>query len=244
MRQRDCTLGKGVSKARSLRRRLFLPGALDTPHIVTLKILKHIPRLRPDVSTINVRSLSISISSFNIKVHPGEAALREFRFQIKDMFRISVVMGWSAGKTVRNGYKYISFTACCIVLRRMASPCRWADLEYTFGMRSYALSEVFWEVLESFYEKQGHLVLHLQEGLLVRRAEMYAERIHRAVAPHDSFACFIDCTRIQMSRPSGHSSLQRSCYSGHKLFHYLMYHTVTTPDGLIFHLHGTEVGRD
>ena len=51
-------------------------------------------------------------------------------------------------------------------------------LEYTFGMRSCALSEVFWEVLESFYEKQGHIVLDLQVGLLVRRADMSDESIH------------------------------------------------------------------
>ena len=124
----------------------------------------------------------------------------------------------------------------------MASSCRWVDLEYTFGMRSSALSEVFWEVLESFYEKQGHLVLDLQEGLLARRAEMYAESIHKAGAPLDSCVGFIDCTKIQMSRPGGHSSLQRSCYSGHKRFHCLMYQTETTPDGLIFHLYGLEVG--
>ena len=96
----------------------------------------------------------------------------------------------------------------------MASPCWRADLEYAFGMRSSALSEVFWEVLESFYEKQGHLILDLQEGLLVRRAEIYAERIPRAGAPLESFAGFIDCSKIQMSRVGGHSSLQRSCYSG------------------------------
>ena len=148
-------------------------------------------------------------------------------------------MGWNAGKTIRNCYKCIPFTACCIVLQRMASPRRWADLEYTFGMRSSALSEVFWEVLE----KQGHLVLDLQEGLLARRAEMYAESIHKAGAPLDSCVGFIDCTKIQMSRPGGHSSLQRSCYSGHKRFHCLMYQTVSTPERLIFHLYGPEVGR-
>ena len=82
----------------------------------------------------------------------------------------------------------------------MASSCRWVDLEYTFGMRSSALSEVFWEVLESFYEKQGHLVLDLQEGLLARRAEMYAERIHKAGAPLDSCVRFIDCTRSARAR--------------------------------------------
>ena len=86
-------------------------------------------------------------------------------------------------------------------------------------------------------------MLDLQESLLVRREEMYAESIHRAGAPLDSCVGFIDSSKIQMSRPSGHSSLQRSCYSGHKRFHCLMYQTVTTPDGRILHLYGPEVGR-
>ena len=127
MCQRDCTIRKAVSKARSLRRRLFILGALHAPHTVTLKTLKQTQRLRCDVSTGNLRSLSISISSININVCSDEAALRDFRFQIKYIDRISKPMGCSAGKTVRNGNKCIPFTACSIVLGRMASPCRWTD---------------------------------------------------------------------------------------------------------------------
>ena len=129
------------------------------------------------------------------------------------------------------------------MLQRLASLCRWNDLEYTFGMRSSARREVFLEVLESFYEKQGHLVLDHHEDLLARRAEMYEESIHKAGAPLNSCVGFIDCTKIKMSRPGGHCSLQSNCYSGHKLFHCLMYQTVTTPDGLILHLYGPEVER-
>lgn len=38
--------------------------------------------------------------------------------------------------------------------------------------------------------------------------------------------------------PRVNASFQRSCYSGHKRFNSLIYQTVSTPDGLIFHLNG------
>ena len=112
-----------------------------------------------------------------------------------------------------------------------------------FGMRSSALSEVFWEVIESFVDGKGYLLRDLREGVLVSWAELYAESIKIIGAHLDSCVGFIDCTKIQMSRPGGHRSIQRSCYSGHKRFHCLIYQTVTTLDGIIFNLYGPEVGR-
>lgn len=52
---------------------------------------------------------------------------------------------------------------------------------------------------------------------------------------------FIDCTNIQMTRTSGPSVYQRSAYSGHKMFHSLIYQSITTPYGLIFHIYGPDV---
>ena len=72
-----------------------------------------------------------------------------------------------------------------------------------FGMRSSALSEVLWEVIESFVDGQGHLVMGLREGLLVSRAGLNPESINNTEAPLDSCVGSIDCTKIQMSRPRG-----------------------------------------
>ena len=44
------------------------------------------------------------MNSFNINIYSDESALQDFRFQIKDIARVSDAMGWNAGKTVRNGY--------------------------------------------------------------------------------------------------------------------------------------------
>lgn len=46
-----------------------------------------------------------------------------------------------------------------------------------------------------------------------------------------------------MARPGGMSTVRRSCYSGHKRFYCFMYQTITTLDGLIFHMFGPVGGR-
>lgn len=46
-----------------------------------------------------------------------------------------------------------------------------------------------------------------------------------------------------MSRPGGHVGLQRARYSVHNRFYCMVYQTVTTPDGLIYHFYGPEVGK-
>lgn len=53
---------------------------------------------------------------------------------------------------------------------------------------------------------------------------------------------FIDGTKIRIARPSEYMH-QRYVYSGHKRIHCLSYETITTPDGLIFHLYGSIEGR-
>ena len=243
MRQTDFTIGKTVARYRSQQRRALILQALDAPVWYTIRALRKARRTRKDIHKIKIRSISISINTFNINIYSDEWAVRDFRFQVKDISKISGAMGWFAGKTQRNGFKCPPLTACCIVLRKLSSPCRWKDVEYLFGMHSSALSEIFWEVIESFVQVQGHLITDLRQGLLVSRAELYADCIKAAGAPLDSCVGFMDCTKIKMTRPGGHGSIQRSCYSGHKRMHCLIYQTITTPDGLIFSLYGPEVGR-
>lgn len=101
---------------------------------------------------------------------------------------------------------------------------------------------MYWECAKWFYEKFKH-VLNLRKDLLVERAEMYAAALNGASSPLDNFIGFKDCTKIRMARPGGNNFFQRSCYSGHKRMHCLVYQTITAPNGLIFASHGPEVGR-
>lgn len=86
-------------------------------------------------------------------------------------------------------------------------------------MTSSALSEVFWEVIEQFYDTCACMIMQFRGELIVEIAEMYAEAVSDLGSPMDNCIGFIDCTKIQMSRPGGTVTYQRSFYSGHKRFH-------------------------
>ena len=166
-----------------------------------------------------------------------------FRFRKDEIGTVADTLGWKACRTMRNRYKCGVITASCIVLRRMASPCIWRDVEFLFGMHSSWKSWVFWEVLETFVQLRGHFFETFRSDLITERAELYSAAIHEKGAPLEHFFGFLDCTKIQNSRPGGVAIKQRVCYSVHKRFHCLIYQTITTPVGLMFYLYGTEVGR-
>lgn len=46
-----------------------------------------------------------------------------------------------------------------------------------------------------------------------------------------------------MQRPGGPNTNQRAAYSENKHFHCLIYQSITTSDGLIYHMYGLEVRR-
>ena len=90
-------------------------------------------------------------------------------------------------------------------------------------MRYSALSEVFWEAMERFVEDKGNLLNTQREEQLWWRAEIYVNAITSSGAPLGSCVGFIDCAKIRMTKPGGHGSNQRACYSGHKRMHCLIY---------------------
>lgn len=86
------------------------------------------------------------------------------------------------------------------------------------------------------------ILLNVRRNFLRERTRSYADGIKAAGALLWNRLGFIDCTKIRINRLQGHGNLQRSCYSGQKRFHCLMYQTLTTPVGLVFFLYGAEVG--
>lgn len=180
---------------------------------------------------------------FNLNIYNEEQSLKDFRFRTFEVGIIAQLIGFTGGQTERSEYYCDDITAACVVMRRLAAPCRWHDLETTFGLRVCALSEVFWEALETFIGSCADQIEQFREDLMQPRAARYAELIQENGAALDNCVGFIDCTKIQMQRPGGPGLMQRSVYSGHKRMHCLIYQTVCTPDGLIFHMYGPEAGR-
>lgn len=48
------------------------------------------------------------------------------------------------------------------------------DMEETFGIRKYAIREVFWENPETFTDKHGHRVTNPKTEMMMQRASLYA----------------------------------------------------------------------
>lgn len=243
MRIKDFAIGKALKRLARSQRRKLLVFALDAPAPLRLSAWRNAARARRDVIKIKMRSRAIRLNYFNLNIYSNESCMGNFRFRIQDIGKVSSTMNWNKSKSERNGYRCDPITASCIVFRRLAAPCRWKDIEFEFGMRTSALSEIFWEAVEGFVESKGNLIRDLRENLLRERAALYSNAVSSRGAPLESCVGFIDCTKIRMTRPGGHGSMQRSCYSGHKRMHCLIYQTVTTPDGIIFSMYGPEVGR-
>lgn len=200
-------------------------------------------KARRDVRKINQRTAHISNHTFNINIFMKEECLRYFRSGCQDIDKVTGFVEWTAGRTALNRYRCHPFTVTCLMMRKLSYPVCWTDMEHILGMRASEIYEVFWTVVNSFVEANKHLPDTFRSSLVFRRAAMYAMAIHNAGSPLDNCVGFIDCTKIQMCRPGGPEANQRTCYSGHKRFHCLIFQTVTTPGGLIFYLYGPLVGR-
>lgn len=214
---------------------------LELPEQIVLFAAHKAQKEHSNINLILHRSRYLRSTMFNLNALSEMQSLRDFRFKKADVGRLCEMIDWN-GPTTRNQYNCHPLTATCLFLQRLATTVRWYDVEAKFGLFQSQMSEVFWEVVEKFTDKYSY-VLKLRGNFLRERAHRYAQAIQEAGAPLPRCVGFIDCTKIRMSRPGGHGSMQRSCYSGHKRFHCLIYQTITTPDGLMFALFGPELGR-
>lgn len=187
------------------------------------------------------RSERVRQMTFNLDSISDHQCLTDYRFTKADIRRIANLVNWPE-ITTRNQYRCDRLLATCIFLHRSCCTGRWYGVELKFGLFTPQLSEVYWEYAELFLERFGH-VLNFRGQLLQNRAELYAQAIRELGGPLEKCVCFIDCTKVRMSRPGGGHMLQRACYFGHKRMHCLTYQTITTSDGLIFALYGLEAGR-
>lgn len=199
--------------------------------------------LRRHIVRICASSARITAKEFDLSTYDERRCLRDFRFlSVEITERLVPFFAWNRERTTRNRYRCNDVLATCVVLRRLASPARWEDLAEEFGKYPAQLSEVFWEALENMVRVRGYLILNWRADLMEHRAALYASHIHEN-APLPNCVGFMDCTKQKVARPGGHNSNQRALYTGHKRTWCLKWQSVSTPDGLIFHLWGPEDGR-
>ena len=241
MRIADFQISKSRHRLSFWKSRALLVFALDLDELLLRFSVNRAHQEYSNIERLKIRTRHVRSVYFNLNVLSDHQCLTDFRFKKKDIGLLCEMVDWP-GVTVRNEYRCDRVTAICSFLYRLAITCRWYDHELKFGHFTSQLSEVFWEHVELVVEKYGH-VLTLRPGMMQARARLYADVLKEHDCPLYNCVGFIDCTKIRISRPGGHGSLQRSTYSGHKRMHCLIYQSLSTPDGLIYALHGPVEGR-
>ena len=124
----------------------------------------------------------------------------------------------------------------CILLGRLAYPCRFSDLLQRFGRPVPELSLISNTVMNYIYENhQQRLTNWNQTFLNPAKLEEYAQAISdRGTALKNCFG-FIDGTVRPICRPDQN---QRVVYNGPKIVHGLKFQSVSLPNGMLTNPYG------
>ena len=129
----------------------------------------------------------------------------------------------------------------CLLLRRLAFPCRYSDLASTFGRNPTEMCLIFNKVLDHIYNTHSTKVTAWNYRLLAPNLlRQYADAIHLKGAPLDNCFGLIDGTVRRIARPKDN---QRIVYNGHKRVHCLKYQSLALPNGIIANMSGPYEGK-
>ena len=150
-------------------------------------------------------------------LHEAEC-VAEFRFQ-KDIPILSQALRVPEVFRCRQGTVCSGLEGLCILLRRMAYPCRFSDLVQRFGRPVPELSMICNQVTDLIFEMHGQKLTQRNDFLLNPAAlEIYATAIKAKGAALTNCFGFIDGTVRPICRPDQH---QRQVYNEHKRVHSL-----------------------
>ena len=168
---------------------------------------------------------------FSLDSYNEDECWADFRFKKDDLQRVCQALLIEEPIKTYNRLRVEPLEALCLLLRRLAFPCRYSDLIPKFGRPVPELSVIYNHMVDYVYDTFGVLLTSLdQEWLSQANLKSFAEAVYASGAPLDNCWGFVDGTLRGISRPGKD---QRIMYSGHKRKHGFKYQAVTTPNGLI-----------
>ena len=165
----------------------------------------------------------------------------ELRFEKNDIFDLADILQLPQFFTTYNRLKVDKIEGLCILLKRLAYPCRYLDMVPRFARPVPEICVIYNHVLEFIYNRWGFLLTNFERDILnPENLVNYAAAIHAKGAPLTNCWGFIDGTVRPISRPGNN---QRAVYNGHKRVHAIKFQSVATPDGLVSLLAGPFEGK-
>ena len=160
----------------------------------------------------------------------------EFRVEKNDLQRLAEALQIPGTLKCYQGTVCDGMEGLCMLLKRLAYPCRFSDMISRFGRSVPELCMITNRVMDFIYDTHGHRITQwnpavLNPGFL----EQYAAAIAGKGAALDNCFGFVDGTVRPISKPG---EQQRIVYNGHKRVHALKFQSVAVPNGLIANMYG------
>ena len=179
---------------------------------------------------------------FNVEENISEAECKaEFRFERGDIERLADVLQLPPTFECPQGSVCDRIEGLCILLRRLAYPCRYSDMVSRFARPVPVLCMISNVVLNYIYDLHHRRITAWNQAILNPPAlQQYADAVSDKGAALRNCFGFVDGTVRPICRPGEN---QRMVYNGHKRVHALKFQAVALPNGLIGQLFGP-VGKN
>ena len=165
----------------------------------------------------------------------------EFRFERGDIERLADVLQLPPTFECPQGSVCDRTEGLCILLRRLAYPCRYSDMVSRFARPVPVLCMISNIVLNYIYDLHHRRITAWNQAILNPHAlQQYADAVSDKGAALNNCFGFVDGTVRPICRPGEH---QRMVYNRHKRVHALKFQAVALPNGLIGQLFGP-VGKN
>ena len=177
---------------------------------------------------------------FDLDTESEGSCISMFRFTKEEIRRLCVLLQFPGPTMSKYHVSWTTEEGLCIVLRRLAYPCRLDDLVPIFGRWKQDLSIIINSVCTHICSTWSRLLTDFSHAAWYtpERLQAYSDAVSRR-CPLSNCWGFIDGTVRAIFRPS---VAQKPFYNGHKRYHGLNYQTIATPDGLIAHMYGPVEG--
>ena len=173
---------------------------------------------------------------FSLEEMNDSECVAEFRFRKHDLPLLAEALQIPDSFTCYQRSVASGMEGLCILLRRLAYPCRYSDMVPRFGRPVPVLSMISSQVLDYVYDLHSHRITQWNHEILSPEAlQLYSDAIPAQGAALNNCIGFVDGTVRPICRPGEH---QRAVYNGHKRVHALKFQCVALPNGLVGHLYG------
>lgn len=173
---------------------------------------------------------------FDLGAMDETECFHEFRVRKMDIPRLADALGLPDSLCCHQRTKADRIEGLCMVLRRLAYPCRLSDMIFRFGRAVPEISMITTCFENWIYTNHHSKITAWNDRLLSRdKLQVYADAVAGKGAALSNCFGFVDGTVRPICRPGEN---QKCVYNGHKRVHALKFQSVTLPNGLVAHLYG------